>query len=127
MLVDYARIAHVLGDPVSAELARTEATEIYTRLGAPAYVDRVAAERKARAATSVSTTQTVLLTEREQDVLTLVTSGMSMPADRPGPLRHPQHRELPPLQHLPEGPGRLSARSHRALSQGALGFGVIAG
>jgi DNA-binding CsgD family transcriptional regulator len=77
MLVDYARIVHVLGDPVSAELARTEATEIYTRLGAPAYVDRVAAERRARAATSVSTARTVLLTEREQDVLTLVTSGMS--------------------------------------------------
>jgi DNA-binding NarL/FixJ family response regulator len=76
-LVDHARIAHVLGDPASAGDSLAKATEIYTQLGAPAYVDRIDLARQASGRIAPGRNPVVMLTEWEQDVLTLIASGMS--------------------------------------------------
>ena len=47
MLVDHARIAHLLGDPAAAEESLVKATDLYAQLGAPMYVDRIDAARQA--------------------------------------------------------------------------------
>jgi DNA-binding NarL/FixJ family response regulator len=77
MLVDHARIAHLLGDATSAETSLVRATELYEHLGAPVYVARIDAARQASGKATPGRKQAVLLTEREQDVLTLIASGMS--------------------------------------------------
>lgn len=75
ILADHARVAHVLGDPKAAERSLAEAGALYRRLGASGYADRVDSARQVGSAPA--RTARVSLTDREQDVLTLIAAGMS--------------------------------------------------
>ena len=79
MLLDQARVAAALGDRAQAERARQHATEIYDGLGATAYAARASAGLASGPSrpTAHGLPQALGLTDREQDVLTLVASGMS--------------------------------------------------
>ena len=76
MHADHARLAHVLGDTAAANRSLDLAAATYRRLGAASYVARI--EALQRTLTAVPEKRIgVELSERERDVLTLVTSGMS--------------------------------------------------
>jgi DNA-binding CsgD family transcriptional regulator len=72
--VDYARIAHLMGDAGAAARSLNLAATTYERLGAAPYLDRIAT---LRSTPTDDPPNTFNLSEREHDVLTLVTSGMS--------------------------------------------------
>jgi DNA-binding CsgD family transcriptional regulator len=77
LLADHARLAHLLSRP-NADSSLRQAEEIYDRLGALPYLQRVRAIRSAPVDGPVPTLAGgVSLTEREQDVLTLLVTGMS--------------------------------------------------
>jgi DNA-binding CsgD family transcriptional regulator len=77
MMVDRASVADEIGDQDTAEGMRAQARELYRRLGAAGYADRVAAMRTVSVNTPQTLTNEFGLTEREQDVLTLLVAGMS--------------------------------------------------
>ena len=78
MLLDQARLAAALGDRDQAQRAREQAAGLYQRLGATAYAARASAELvPAHPGATTGLPNTLGLTEREQDVLTLLASGMS--------------------------------------------------
>jgi DNA-binding CsgD family transcriptional regulator len=72
---DHARITHLLGDAATAARSLDLAGATYERLGAIPYLDRVAALRSS--SSSGGAHNTLNLSDREHDVLTLLTSGMS--------------------------------------------------
>jgi DNA-binding CsgD family transcriptional regulator len=72
--VDHARIAHLMGDSATAARSLDRAAATYERLGATPYLERVTA---LRSAPSAEKTNSLNLSDRERDVLSLVTSGMS--------------------------------------------------
>lgn len=74
--VDHARIAHLLGDPPAAAAALDRAASMYRSLGATGYLARVDSLRQQLQAAPAASTS-IGLSERERDVLALVTSGMS--------------------------------------------------
>jgi DNA-binding CsgD family transcriptional regulator len=79
LLTDHARLAHLVGS-TAADSSLRRAEEIYDELGAVPYRERVRAIRSAPAALTrpgLTLAGGVTLTEREQDVLTLVVIGMS--------------------------------------------------
>ncbi len=79
LLTDHARLAFLLGSP-AADVSLRRAEEIYDELGAVPYRERIRAIRSESAApTAPAPTLAggVALTEREQDVLTLLVTGMS--------------------------------------------------
>ncbi len=85
LLADSARLADA-HDPPAAAAFRQQAEDVYRRLGARPYVERMGSEHAARTveagrtATAGRPTGPVLsapLTERERDVLSLVVSGLS--------------------------------------------------
>jgi DNA-binding CsgD family transcriptional regulator len=71
---DHARIAHLMGDGATAARSLDIAAAIYERLGAAPYLHRIATLRSSSAGEK---TNTFRLSEREHDVLTHVTAGMS--------------------------------------------------
>lgn len=76
VLVDHARIAGLLGRYNTADGSLRRADSIYRRLGAAPYVDRVAALRTGSAFPRGRHAGPGL-TDREQDILTLVVAGLS--------------------------------------------------
>jgi DNA-binding CsgD family transcriptional regulator len=72
--VDHARIAHLMGDVATAGRSLDLAAETYERLDATPYLDRVAA---LRSTSSGEKPNPLNLSDRERDVLSLVTAGMS--------------------------------------------------
>jgi DNA-binding CsgD family transcriptional regulator len=76
LLADHARVAHQLGRPEAQDSAR-RAEAIYERLGATPYLGRLRQSRSLPAAAPMILSGGVALTEREQDVLTLLVSGLS--------------------------------------------------
>jgi DNA-binding CsgD family transcriptional regulator len=77
MLVDYARLAHLLNDHSGAAQSLHSANVIYRSLGASPYVHKVEKLLTVTDIVSEERIVTVELTEREHDVLTLVVAGMS--------------------------------------------------
>ncbi len=77
VLVDHARLARRRGRLAAAEVSLRRAGEIYRGLGATPYVERVAELLGECPRDSGRPGAGSLLTERERDVLTLVTAGMS--------------------------------------------------
>jgi DNA-binding CsgD family transcriptional regulator len=75
VLVDQARLAHLMGDPAAAQQSLDTAASTYQRLGAVGYLSRVDALR--RDEPLVATAPTLGLSDRERDVLTLVSAGLS--------------------------------------------------
>jgi DNA-binding CsgD family transcriptional regulator len=71
---DHARVAHLMGDGATAARSLDLAAATYERLGATPYLDRVAALRSTESAAKPNTLN---LSDREHDVLTLLTAGMS--------------------------------------------------
>jgi DNA-binding CsgD family transcriptional regulator len=72
--VDHARLALLLGDPAASSRSLELAGDLYRNLGAATYLERVNALR------AESTTNDAVrygLSDRERDVVTLLTSGMS--------------------------------------------------
>ena len=76
-LVDHARLARSLGNTAEAQASLHAAAAVYRGLGAAPYVERVAALLAGPPAARVPVTGRPALTDRERDVLKLVTSGMS--------------------------------------------------
>lgn len=83
LLADHARLARLLGR-AEADRSLAQAEAIYSQLGAVPYLSRVQAIRstptgpmRPAATTAGSLPGGVTLTEREQDVLTLLVNGMS--------------------------------------------------
>jgi DNA-binding CsgD family transcriptional regulator len=76
-LVDHARLAHRLGDTAGARTSLRRAAAVYRGLGAAPYVERVAVLLADRPLAPAQAPTHPALTDRERDVLTLVTSGMS--------------------------------------------------
>jgi DNA-binding CsgD family transcriptional regulator len=77
MLVDHARVALAVGDAITAERCRAQALDLYARLGADGYADRVGTAHRATQPRTPGLLHHLGLTEREQDVLTLLASGLS--------------------------------------------------
>lgn len=73
--VDHARVAHLMKDTQAAARSLDLAAATYEQLGATSYLKRVDEIR--RNTESIRVAQTLALSERERDVLALVTSGMS--------------------------------------------------
>lgn len=76
MHVDHARLAHLLGDLPAAGHALDRAATIYRRLGAAGYLARLDSLRQGLRA-APARPASLGLSERERDVVALVTSGMS--------------------------------------------------
>jgi DNA-binding CsgD family transcriptional regulator len=74
--VDHARVAHLLGDPSAASRSLAQAAGIYRRLQASCYLDRLEALQQKLTAAPVHAVD-LGLSDRERDVLTLLTAGMS--------------------------------------------------
>ncbi|HTW20767.1 MAG TPA: LuxR C-terminal-related transcriptional regulator [Mycobacteriales bacterium] len=72
--VDHARVAHLMNDSSAAARSLELASTTYQQLGAASYLRHVDEIRKTTAAIK---TATLSLSDRERDVLALVTSGMS--------------------------------------------------
>jgi len=77
MLTDHARVALASGEPAVADHCRGQALDLYTRLGAEGYADRVGTAHQASQPRPKGALQHLGLTEREQDVLSLLASGLS--------------------------------------------------
>jgi DNA-binding CsgD family transcriptional regulator len=77
LLVDQARLSRHLQREQTAKAALDEAAAIYTRLGASPYLDQLAMSAGADRPSDRTSTVRFALTDREQDVLTLVAAGMS--------------------------------------------------
>jgi DNA-binding CsgD family transcriptional regulator len=77
MLADHARLATAVGEPGTAERCRAQALDLYTRLGAHGYADRVGTAHRATKPEPTGVLAQFGLTDREQDVLTLLASGLS--------------------------------------------------
>ena len=73
--VDHARVAHLMKDTQAATRSLELAAATYQQLGATSYLKRVDEIR--RNTESIRVAQTLALSDRERDVLALVTSGMS--------------------------------------------------
>lgn len=73
--VDHARLAHLMGDIAAADRSLELAAQTYQALGAAPYLDRINEIR--RTTSSMSRAESLSLSDRERDVLTLVTAGMS--------------------------------------------------
>jgi DNA-binding CsgD family transcriptional regulator len=77
MLTDHARVATSAGEEATAERCRAQALDVYTRLGAHGYADRVGTAHRATKPEPSGVLQQFGLTDREQDVMTLLASGLS--------------------------------------------------
>ena len=77
MLTDHARLALAAGEPAVADQCRGQALDLYTRLGAEGYADRVGTAHQASQPRPKGVLHHLGLTEREQDVLSLLASGLS--------------------------------------------------
>ena len=77
LLTDHARVALVLGRPIASRQSLEQAHQIYARLGATPYLDRMATLRAVSSPAKHSAVPTVTLTDREHDVMTLVAAGLS--------------------------------------------------
>ncbi len=77
MLTDHARVALAGGEPAVADQCRGQALDLYTRLGAEGYADRVGTAHQASQPRPKGVLLHLGLTEREQDVLSLLASGLS--------------------------------------------------
>ncbi len=77
MLTDHARVALAGGEPAVADQCRGQALDLYSRLGAEGYADRVGTAHQASQPRPKGALQHLGLTEREQDVLSLLASGLS--------------------------------------------------
>lgn len=75
MHLDFSRVAHVLGHGEIAQRALIEAADRYRRIGATAYQRRP--ESLLRSIPAQASPPGFALTDRERDVLTLVSAGMS--------------------------------------------------
>jgi len=73
--LDHARVAAVMGDTSGSARSLDRATELYRSLGATAYLSHVNTLRSETA--SIESTPIFGLSDRERDVVTLLTSGMS--------------------------------------------------
>jgi DNA-binding CsgD family transcriptional regulator len=73
--LDHARLAHLLGDLSGSAAALDAALTTYRSLNAVSYIQRV--EQIRRTTTAAAQAATILLSDRERDVLTLLASGMS--------------------------------------------------
>ncbi len=116
LLADHARLARLLGR-ADADGSLRQAEAIYEQLGAMPYLERVRAIRSTPAnpvgLAAGSLAGGVALTEREQDVLTLLVSGMSYAPNLARAVHYPEHRRLSPRQHLRQGRGDLAACAQR--------------
>jgi DNA-binding CsgD family transcriptional regulator len=77
LLIDQARTSRRLQREPTTRAALDEAHAIYTRLGAAPYLDRLVAASGAAPSSERISVVRFALTDREQDVLTLVAAGMS--------------------------------------------------
>src|SRR5262249_42908539 len=73
--VGHARIAHLMGDPAAAARSLDLATATYQRLGAAMYLRHLDEIRQSTG--NARDSNSLSLSDRERDVLSLVTSGMS--------------------------------------------------
>jgi DNA-binding CsgD family transcriptional regulator len=76
LAVDHARVAHLVGHRSAAGESLARAERIYRRLGANGYAARVEDLRRG-GEQAAAATATIGLSDRERDVLALVTAGMS--------------------------------------------------
>ncbi len=76
VLLDHARLAHLLGDAPAAARSLDTATVVYQALGATTYVER-AQQLRPPPNRAVSSAAAVALSDREKDVLTLTVEGLS--------------------------------------------------
>jgi ATP/maltotriose-dependent transcriptional regulator MalT len=72
--LDHARVAHLMGDRSAAARSLDLAAATYQRLGAAPYLTQV---NEIRRTSAVRQVESLTLSDRERDVLTLVTAGMS--------------------------------------------------
>jgi DNA-binding CsgD family transcriptional regulator len=77
MLTDHARLALAAEEPALADQCRGQALDLYTRLGAEGYADRVGIAHQASQPRPKGVLHHLGLTDREQDVLSLLASGLS--------------------------------------------------
>jgi DNA-binding CsgD family transcriptional regulator len=75
MHTDFSRVAHVLGHSSTARRALAHAADVYRQIGAPAYLSRH--ESLLKSVPAQRSRSGYALTDRERDVLTLVSAGMS--------------------------------------------------
>ena len=73
--LDHARLAHLMGDPTTANRSLDLASKLYHQLAAHGYVARV--EELKRGNSTAQANDALALSDRERDVLALVSSGMS--------------------------------------------------